>query len=135
MYCVCVCSVMSDSLRLHELFTSLLGSSCPWNFSRQEYWSGLSFHFPGDLPNPEIKPVSPALAGGFFTTELPGSAICFMHSISGVCMSTPISQFVPPLASLLGVHVCFLYLYAYFCFANKIIYTIFLKSTYIYINM
>ena len=30
-------------------------------FSRQEYWSGLPFPFPGDLPNPGIKPSSPAL--------------------------------------------------------------------------
>ena len=42
-------------------------------FSRQEYWSGLPFPPPGDLLNPEIESgslVSPALAGGFFTTEL-----------------------------------------------------------------
>ena len=38
-------------------------------FPSQEYWSGLSFLSPGDLPDPEIKPESPALAGGFFTTE------------------------------------------------------------------
>jgi len=30
-------------------------------FSRQEYWSGLPFPSPGDLPNPEVKPQSPAL--------------------------------------------------------------------------
>ena len=44
-------------------------------FSRQEYWSGLPFPTPGDLPNPGIKPASlasPALAGGFFTTVPPG---------------------------------------------------------------
>ena len=44
-------------------------------FSRQEYWSGLSFPSPGDLPNPGIEPVSPmtpALAGRFFTTVPPG---------------------------------------------------------------
>ena len=41
-------------------------------FSRQEYWSGLPFPPPGDLPNPGIEPMSPALAGGFFTPELPG---------------------------------------------------------------
>ena len=35
-------------------------------FSRQEYWSGFPFPPPGDLPDPGIKPVSPALAGGFF---------------------------------------------------------------------
>ena len=41
-------------------------------FSRQEYWSGLPFPPPGDLPNSEIDPmslVSPALAGRFFTTS------------------------------------------------------------------
>ena len=36
-------------------------------FSRQEYWSGLPFPSPGDLPDPEMEPVSPALAGRFFT--------------------------------------------------------------------
>ena len=45
-------------------------------FSRQEYWNGLLFPTPGDLPDPGIKTVSfavsPALAGRFFTTELPG---------------------------------------------------------------
>ena len=45
-------------------------------FSRQEYWSGLPFPFPRDLPDPGIEPLcpaSPALAGRFFTTELLGS--------------------------------------------------------------
>ena len=41
-------------------------------FPKQEYWSGLPFSSPGDLPDPGIKPASPALAGGFFTTEPPG---------------------------------------------------------------
>ena len=44
-------------------------------FSRQEYWSGLPFHSPEDLPNPGIEPVSPAFAGRFFTAELPGKPI------------------------------------------------------------
>ena len=42
-------------------------------FSRQEYWSGLPFPPPGDLPHPGIEPasfVSPALAGGFFEAAL-----------------------------------------------------------------
>ena len=46
----------------------------PLGFSKQEYWSGLLFPPPGNLPNPEIELVSPALAGGFFTTEPPGKA-------------------------------------------------------------
>ena len=41
-------------------------------FSRQEYRSGWPCLSPGDLPDPGIEPVSPALAGGFFTTEPPG---------------------------------------------------------------
>ena len=41
-------------------------------FSRQEYQSGLPFPSPGDLPDPGIKPASPALAGRFFTTEPAG---------------------------------------------------------------
>ena len=40
-------------------------------FPRQEYWSGLLFPSPGDLPDPGIEPASPAMAGGFFPTELP----------------------------------------------------------------
>ena len=40
-------------------------------FSRQEYWSGLPFPSAGDLPDPGIKPASPALTGGFFITEPP----------------------------------------------------------------
>ena len=39
----------------------------PVGFPRQEYWSGLPFPSPGDLPDPGIKPVSFALSGGFFT--------------------------------------------------------------------
>ena len=39
---------------------------------KQEYWSGLPFPPPGDLPDSGIKPASPALAGEFFTTEPPG---------------------------------------------------------------
>ena len=42
-------------------------------FFRQEYWSGLPFPLPGDLPDPGIEPTSPALAGRFFTSELPVS--------------------------------------------------------------
>ena len=47
-------------------------------FSRQEYRSGLPFPSPGDLPNPEIEPLSPgsaALPDGFFTTGLPGKPL------------------------------------------------------------
>ena len=52
-------------------------------FSRQEYWSGLTFRTPGDLPNTRMEPQSPALVGGFFTTEpllQRRSHLCLCHS-------------------------------------------------------
>ena len=42
-------------------------------FHRQEYWRGVPFPSPGELPNPGIEPTSPALADRFFTTEPPFS--------------------------------------------------------------
>ena len=59
---------------------SMPGSSS-MGFSRQEYWSGLPCPSPGDLLNPEIKPVSPALAGGFFTSWVTREA-CFLYNYS-----------------------------------------------------
>ena len=50
-------------------------------FSRQEYWSGLPFPPPGDLPNTGIKPVSlmsPTSAGRFFTTEPHGKSLLYV---------------------------------------------------------
>ena len=41
-------------------------------FSRQEYWIGLPFLFPGDLPDPGIEPGSPAFQADALTSELPG---------------------------------------------------------------
>ena len=49
-------SVMSESLWPHGMQPTRL--LCPWGFSRQEYWSGLLFPSPGDLPNPGIEPTS-----------------------------------------------------------------------------
>ena len=40
-------------------------------FSRQEYWSGLPFPSPGELPDPGIKPRSPALQADALPSELP----------------------------------------------------------------
>ena len=65
-----------------QSFSHVQLSATPWTVARQaplsmelprrEYWSWLPFLHPGDLPHPGIKPaslMSPALAGGFFTTS------------------------------------------------------------------
>ena len=44
-------------------------------FSRQEYWSGMPFPSPGDLPNPGIEPGSPALQADALPSEPPGKPI------------------------------------------------------------
>ena len=56
-WCLTLCNPMDYSL------ARLL---CPWGFSRQEYWSGLSCPPPGYLPNPGIKCRSPASQADFY---------------------------------------------------------------------
>ena len=80
--CVYVCTrVLSPSV--------VSGSATPWiiacqtplsmGFPREEYWSGLPFHPPGDLLDPGIEPVSPALVSKFFTTAPPGKPLISQH--------------------------------------------------------
>ena len=49
--------------------TVALQAPLSMGFSRQDYGSGMPFPSPGHIPDPGIEPVSPALTGGFFTTE------------------------------------------------------------------
>ena len=67
--CTLSCSVVSDSFQ--TLWTAACHAPPTMGFSSQKYWSGLPFPSPGDLPNLGMEPVSPALAGRFFTTEPP----------------------------------------------------------------
>ena len=65
-------SVMSDFATPQTAAHQVL---LPMEFSKQEYQSGLPFPTPGNLLNPGIKPVSPALPGGVFITEPLGKLI------------------------------------------------------------
>ena len=49
-------------------------------FSRPEYWGGQPFPFPGDLPNPEIEPRSPALQADSSPAEPPGK-LCISYGL------------------------------------------------------
>ena len=69
--CMCAQSVQL-CLTLCDLLDCSPPGSAVHGFSRQEYWSGLPCPSPGDLSDPGIEPasfMSPALAGGFFTTS------------------------------------------------------------------
>ena len=72
-YCCSATKSCPTFLPSHGLYSRQVPLSM--GFPRQEYWSGLPFPPPGDLPDPGIKPESPALAGGFFTTEPPGKPL------------------------------------------------------------
>ena len=79
-YCVCVW-VYVQLLSHVQLFAIPWTVACqaPLSMepSRQEYWTGLPFPSPEELPNPGIEPPSPALAGRFFTTVSPGKHIVY----------------------------------------------------------
>ena len=80
-----VCAFMLSCLVVSNSFAT------PWTiafqvllcmgFRRQEYWNGLPFPSPEDVPDPGIEPTSPALADRFFTTETSQK-----HHIKGVCV-------------------------------------------------
>ena len=63
--------VIKSCLTLARPWTVACQVPLSMGFSRQEYWSGLPFSSPGDLSNPGIEPMSPTLAGRFFTTVPP----------------------------------------------------------------
>ena len=74
--CVCVCALSHVQL-FAAPWTAARQAPLPMGFPHEEYWSGLPFPSPGDLPNPGIESESFVLAGGFFTSEPPESPYLF----------------------------------------------------------
>ena len=69
-------------------------------FSRQGYWSGLPFPSPGDLPDPGIKPRSPALQADALPSEPPGKPLSKFSIAYIVIFIDPWHVFM---------HVCLMY--------------------------
>ena len=93
-------SVVSDSLRLHELHIAHQ-VYLSMEFSRQEHRSGLPFPSLGDLPNPGIKPRSPAFQADSSTSEPPGKSYCILYLciVLYICIYSNIN--------FLALNVCF----------------------------
>ena len=69
--CVCVCVCVCVTL-FATPWTVTCQAPLSMGFSRQEYWSGLPFPSPGDLPKTGIEPRSPALRADSLPSEPPG---------------------------------------------------------------
>ena len=65
-------------------------------FSRQKYWSGLPFPSPEDLPDPGVKPRSPALQADALTSEPPGKPLCYLPFSDSVQSLSGVWLFVTP---------------------------------------
>ena len=76
--CMCCCLVAKSCLTLATPGTVAHQTPLSMGFYRQGYWSGLPFPSLRDLPNPGIKPASPALTGRCFTTEPPGNPYIYI---------------------------------------------------------
>ena len=90
-------NIFQMELSMSLKYTSEVAQSCltlcePWTvayqappsmgFSRQEYWSGVPFPSPGDLPDSGIKPGSPAFQAYALTSEPPGKPLRYTHSLA-----------------------------------------------------
>ena len=76
--------VVVESLSLTLATPQTCQAALSMGFSRQEYWSGLPFPSPGDLPHPGIKSGSPALQADSFLTKLCGKPYFYIISINNV---------------------------------------------------
>ena len=84
---LCMCVVVVGGLVIQSCLTIVTPpSSSVHRIFRQEFWSGLPFPSPGDLPDPRIKPMFPTLQAvsyipnGFFTTQIPGKPHVCVHA-------------------------------------------------------
>ena len=75
----CVCQSYSHVQFFVTPWTVACQASLFMEFSRQEYWHGLLFPYPGGLPNPGIEAQSPTLQADFLPSELPGKPFLRLH--------------------------------------------------------
>ena len=81
------CRLVTQHLTLCDPRDCSSPGSLSLGFSRQEYWSGLPFPPPGDLPNSSIKPMSPVLAGRCLTTAPRGKM--FKYRVPSLLPTSP----------------------------------------------
>ena len=89
-YPECACSVAQSCPTLFNPMNFTHQPPLSMGFSRRGYWSGLPFPSLGDLPDLGIEPASPALAGGFFIIEPPGThPSCYQADVISRLLLSP----------------------------------------------
>ena len=95
-WCAMLCLVAQSCPTLCDPMDCSPPASCPWGFSRQEYWSGLPCPPPGDLPNPGIEPRSPALQADSLPSEPPGkprnTGVGSLSLLQGIFLTQELNQ-------------------------------------------
>ena len=113
--CVHVCSVAKLCLTLRDPMDCQ--GPLSMGFPRQEYWNRLPFSPPGDLPNPGIKPVSPALVDGFFISESVGPCYLSTQQFASANLRLPLHS-SPTSSPPWQLQVCclsFFFIYRFIC--------------------
>ena len=72
---------MSELVKVAQLCLTLRPHGLSMEFSKQEYWSGLPFPSPGDLPDPGMEPRSPTLQADSLLSELPGKYVIVEYNL------------------------------------------------------
>ena len=98
------------------------GSSVHMGFPRQEYWSGLPFPSPGDLPNQGIKPRSPALQADSLLSEPPRSPVytrVYVYTFFSIFFSVVAAHRIRSIVPCALGRICFSVLCSPVCIHNK----------------
>ena len=110
--CVRVCACLHSCVRLFATpWTVAHQASLSMKFSRQEYWKGLPFSSPGDLPNPRTEPRSPTLQADSLLSETPrklGTSVKDKLDTWSYCTSQQLSFH----------YYVFLFLFSLFCIVS-----------------
>ena len=98
---LCSRLVMPDSFT--PAWTVAYQAPLSMGFYRQDSWSGLPFPSPGALPDSRTEPASPALAGGFFSSEPPGKPCVVLVAQSCLTLGDPMDC-SPPAPPSMGFY-------------------------------
>ena len=125
----------------HVLLFAILWSTAhqsplSMGFSRQDYWSGLPFPSPGDLPDPRIEPESlksPVLTGRFFTISTTWNIIGLILCLTVlICILLNISEAEPHLKWVVSLLTCLFKSSAYFVTGSLALFLLICRSSLIH---